>query len=139
MSYVIWAVIAMATYGLTSVLLKLAFRGGVSPSVALILANLAVVGAGVIWFFVQGASVKSGLGFSRPTLFLAVAAVVLGFAIFSYYRALSLGPASVVVPIFAMSFTVAATLGFVVLGEPFRATRAVGLALAALAIVLLTR
>jgi bacterial/archaeal transporter family protein len=138
LGYVVWALLAMATYGLTAVFLKLAFRG-ISPAVALIVANLAVVAAGVVWLNVQGISAQRQLGMNLPTLFLGLASLVLAFAIFSYYKALSLGPASVVVPIFALSFTVAAILGFIVLGETFSLTRGLGLVFAALAIILLTR
>lgn len=138
MGYIFWAFFAMVTYGLVAVLLKLAFRG-ISPAVALIVANLAVVAAGVTWLLLQGIPAQRQLGMNQQTLFLGLASLVLAFSIFSYYKALSLGPASVVVPIFALSFTVAAILGFIVLGEPFSVTRGLGLVFAAAAIVLLTR
>ncbi len=139
-AYLPWTLFAMATYGLVAVFLKLAFKGGVSPALALIVTNFAVVLGGVVWASVQGpATTIRNVGFNQAGLWLTLAAVVLAGAIFSYYKALSLGPASVVVPIFALSFTVAATLGFLVLGEPVKITRVLGLLLAVGAIVMLTR
>ena len=138
MGYLPWALFAMATYGLTAVLLKLAFRG-ISPSLALVVANVAVVTAGLGWMVVVGAGAARGLGANAATAWLALASVVLAASILSYYKALSLGPASVVVPIFALSLTIAVVLGFVVLGEPVRPVRIAGIGFAVVAILLLTR
>ena len=138
MGYLPWALFAMVTYGLTAVLLKLAFRG-ISPPLGLVVANVAVVLTGLGWMAVVGAGAARGLGANAATAWLAVAAVVLSASILSYYKALSLGPASVVVPIFALSLTIAAVLGFLVLGEPVKPTRIAGIALAGVAIFLLTR
>ena len=138
MGYLPWALFAMVTYGLTAVLLKLAFRG-ISPSLALVVANVAVVTAGLGWMAVVGAGSARGLGANAATAWLALASVVLAASILSYYKALSLGPASVVVPIFALSLTIAVVLGLVVLGEPIRPVRVAGVGFAVLAIFLLTR
>ena len=138
MGYLPWALFAMVTYGVTAVLLKLAFRG-ISPALGLVVANVAVVMTGLGWMAVVGAGAARGLGANAATAWLALAAVVLSASILSYYKALSLGPASVVVPIFALSLTIAAVLGFVVLGEPVKPVRIAGIGFAALAIYLLTR
>ncbi len=138
MGYLPWALFAMVTYGVTAVLLKLAFRG-ISPPLALVVANVAVVMTGLGWMAVVGAGAARGLGANAATAWLALAAVVLSASILSYYKALSLGPASVVVPIFALSLTIAVVLGFVVLGEPVKPVRIAGIGFAVLAIFLLTR
>ena len=138
MAYLPWALFAMVTYGLTAVLLKLAFRG-ISPPLALVVANVMVVTAGLGWMAVVGAGATRGLGANAATAWLAVASGVLAVSILSYYKALSLGPASVVVPIFALSLTIAVVLGFAVLGEPVRPVRIAGVGFAVLAIFLLTR
>ena len=138
MGYLPWALFAMVTYGLTAVLLKLAFRG-IPPALGLVVANVAVVTAGLGWMAVVGAGSARGLGANAATGWLALASVVLAASILSYYKALSLGPASVVVPIFALSLTIAVVLGFVVLGEPVRPVRIAGIGFAVLAIFLLTR
>ena len=138
MGYLPWALFAMVTYGLTAVLLKLAFRG-ISPPLGLVVANVAVVTVGLGWMAVVGAGAVRGLGANAATGWLALASVVLAASILSYYKALSLGPASVVVPIFALSLTIAVVLGFVVLGEPIKPVRIAGIGFAVLAIFLLTR
>ena len=138
MGFLPWALFAMVTYGLTAVLLKLAFRG-ISPPLGLVVANVAVVLTGLGWMAVVGAGVARGLGANAATAWLALAALVLSASILSYYKALSLGPASVVVPLFGLSLTIAAVLGFLVLGEPVKPARIAGIALAAVAIFLLTR
>ena len=138
MGYLPWALVAMVTYGLTAVLLKLAFRG-ISPALALVVANVAVVTVGLGWMAVVGAGAARGLGANAATAWLGLAALVLAASILSYYKALSLGPASVVVPIFALSLTIAVVLGFIVLGEPVKLVRVAGIGFAVLAIFLLTR
>ncbi len=138
MGYLPWALFAMVTYGLTAVLLKLAFRG-ISPALGLVVANVAVVAVGLGWMAIVGSGAARGLGANAATGWLALASVVLAASILSYYKALSLGPASVVVPIFALSLTIAVVLGLVVLGEPIRPVRVAGIGFAVLAIVLLTR
>ena len=138
MGYLPWALFAMVTYGLTAVLLKLAFRG-ISPALGLVVANVAVVSAGLGWMAVVGSGATRGLGANAATGWLGLAALVLAASILSYYKALSLGPASVVVPIFALSMTIAVVLGFVVLGEPVKPERLAGIGFAVLAIFLLTR
>ena len=137
MGYVGWALVAMAGYGVTAVFLKLAFRT-VPSDVALIITNTVLIVSALGLVLFRGDSFAS-LGVNRPTLYVALAGLTLSVSIISYYLALSRGPVSVVAPIFAMNFAVAGVLGLIFLGESITAARAVGLALAAGAIVLLAR
>jgi transporter family protein len=137
-AYVPWALFASVTYGLVAILLKLTFRG-IHPAVALVVTNVGIVGVGIAWALLQGSAVFKNVGFNQYALTLGIAAVVLASSIFAYYRALSLGPASAVVPIFALNLAVAALLGFFVLDEPIRAHRVAGIVLAGIAVVLLSR
>lgn len=138
MSYVSWAFIAMVTYGISTFLLKVVFKT-IHPAFGLAFANLFVVFAGVGWTILTGAPALKNVGWNGTMGLLVVASTVLAMSIVSFYRALSIGPASVVAPIFALSFIVAAVLGLVLLGEPVKATRIVGLVLGVVAILLLTR
>ena len=138
MNYLPWALIAMVTYGIATFTLKVVFKT-IHPSVGLTVANLVVVVAGIGWIIVTGTSAFRNVGWNADTGRMMGAGIVLAIAIVTLYKGLSLGPASVVVPIFALSFTVAAVLGLVILGEPVKATRVIGLLLAAAAIVLLAR
>ena len=65
MGYLPWALFAMVTYGVTAVLLKLAFRG-ISPPLALVVANVAVVMTGLGWMAVVGAGRPVGLARTQP-------------------------------------------------------------------------
>jgi len=138
MSYLSWAFFTMVTYGVSTFLLKVVFRT-IHPAFGLAFANLFVVSAGVGWAIMTGASAFKNVGWNGATSLLLVASTVLAMSIVSFYKALSLGPASVVAPIFALSFVVAAVLGLVVLGEPVKATRIAGLILGVVAVMLLTR
>ncbi len=138
MQYVPWAILSMVTYGVSAALLKLAFRS-ISPAAGLTIANLFVVSAGATWWIIQGAAGSKGLGTNAPTGLLVLASIILATSIVALYKALSLGPASAVVPIFAMNLTVAAILGFTLLGEPLKLPHIAGLVSAGLAVFLLTR
>ena len=62
-------------------------------------------------------------------LFLALSGLATGFSWLCYYRALQLGPASVVAPIDKLSLVVAVVLAVAFLGEHLRAAEWVGLIL----------
>ena len=138
MSYLPWALFAMVAYGVSAVLLKLAFRG-ISVPLVVTTTNIAIVLSGVTWAAFQGSSAFRNVGFNSATAWLVIAAPMVAVSIVTYYRALSLGPASVVMPIFALSSAIAATLAILFLGEPLKATRVLGLLLTIAAIFLLTR
>ena len=138
MSYVGLALVSMVSYGITSIFLKVAMRQ-TPPEVALVITNTMLIIAGIAFMIVRGSSIQAHLKLDWPTLFLAMAGVTLSVSILSYYTALSRGPASVVVPIFALSFAVAGVLAVIFLGEAVKTTRILGLLMATGAIVLLTR
>ncbi len=138
MSYVGWAFVAMAAYGVTAVLLKLALKD-IPPGVAVVITNLVLVLAGVGLVIYRGESFTAHLTISRPMVWVLLAGLMLSLSIVSYYIALSRGPTSVVVPIFAMYVLVATFIGFAFLGEEVKPTRVAGVLLAGGAIFLLTR
>ncbi|WP_245852893.1 EamA family transporter [Natrinema ejinorense] len=74
---------------------------------------------------------------SRPVGFALAAGICLAGAVVGYFRALSTGPVSIVVPIFGMFLVGGALLGIVVLGEPVTAKKALGIAFGAAAVVLI--
>ena len=138
MGYIGWAFLAMGSYGVTAIFLKVAMRN-IPPEAALVITNLMLVAAGVALAVYRGESMVSHLKAGWPVLFVVLAGLTLSLSIISYYTALSRGPVSVVVPIFAMSFAVAGSLGILLLGEDIKMTRLAGFLLAGVAIVLLTR
>ena len=138
MSYVGWAFVAMTAYGVTAVLLKLALKD-IPPGVAIVITNAVLVLAGVGLVIYRGESFTDHIEVSRPMLLAVLAGLTLSLSIVGYYIALSRGPTSVVVPIFAMYVLVATIIGFALLGEEIKLTGVVGVILAAGAIFLLTR
>jgi len=137
-SYMGWVFIAMLTYGIMAVLLKISLRN-IPPEVAVLVTNVILVLSALAWALFRGIKILDHLTFNQPTLFLLLAGVVLSCSVISFYMALSRGPISAVLPIFGMNVAVASVLGFLVLGEPVNASRISGIILAGGAIFLLTR
>ena len=138
MNYLPWALAAMVTYGIASFAVKVVFRT-IHPSLGLTVVNLFVVLAGVGWIAITGPTAFRNVGWNVDTVRMLAAGIILAIAIVTFYKGLSLGPTSIVVPIFALSFTISAVLGLTLLDEPIKATRIAGLVLAAVAVVLLAR
>ena len=138
MSYVGWALVAMMSYGVTAIFLKAALRH-IPPEVALVITNLMLVAAALTLALYRGENFVAHLRFGRPVLFIVLAGFTLSLSIVSYYTALSRGPISIVVPIFAMSFAVAGILGILAFGEEIKMTQVLGMLLAAGAVILFTR
>jgi transporter family protein len=136
MNYILWAIIAMLAYGCTAVLLKFGLKQ-TQPIVAVVITNLILVGVGCSYALLIRADFSSLTQWNWNNVSLVAAGLMLGLSIISYYTALSRGPASIVVPIFAMSFCIVVVLGLLFLGEQFTITKAIGIILAIVAIILL--
>ena len=122
MHYTFLAMIGMASYGVTMVLLKSAMRT-IPPEVALVVTNTILVLGGVVYMVYRSTGFTEYLTLGRPVLLIGLAGLTLTVGIVSYYTALSRGPAVVVVPIFAMNFAVASVLGMIFLEEGIKAYR----------------
>ena len=139
MTYMSWAFLSMATYGAMLFFLKLTLRN-IAPEVAVIVNNSVLVLTAVVWVAVRGTSISAQFTHGAlPFIYLMIASAFLSVGVMSLYKALSLGPASVVQPIFALNFVVVSVLGLMLLGEPFKAERVLGLVLAGVAIWLLAK
>jgi transporter family protein len=142
MNYITWALVGMAGYSLTTLLVKLSTRSGqLSAFVVLAIASAVVVASTVSITLVRGDWHRVGarelLG---PSAWLALATgIALTVAVTSLFRALSLGPASVVVPIYGMFIVGGAVLGILFLHEPLTFRKAAGIALAVASILLLAK
>ena len=68
-----------------------------------------------------------------------LAGISLAIAVSSLFRALAMGPASVVVPMYGMFIVGGAVLGLLVLGEPLSWSKSIGLVLAVGTLVLIAR
>jgi transporter family protein len=132
--YLLWSALALVGYTLFTPLAKLATEDAPSTVVALgansilALSALAVVVA-------TGEQPMSYL--TGDTLYYVLGAgVFLTVGILAYYRALSLGPASTVIPIFGMFIVGSSVLSFLFLGEEFSLRKGAGIALAGVAVYL---
>lgn len=136
MDYIEWAVVALAGYTFVAPLMKIATGpGGIPSTVAALVANaILVVGTiGVVIY--TGLPVVDYLTHPRIP-YVAAAGVCLTVGILAYYKALSTGPVSVVVPIFGMFLVTSSVAGVALLGDDFTLRKATGVLFAILAVYL---
>ena len=138
LSFVTLSLLAMGFYGVFSIFLRSALKS-IPVEPVLIVTNLMLVIVATVWAVARGVSLTGGFGWDRPTLYVAVGGLLLSVSIIALYTAMSRGPISIVLPIFAMNFAVAAVLGFILLHEPLSPTHIAGVVLGMAAVALLTR
>ncbi|MFD1514576.1 EamA family transporter [Halomarina rubra] len=132
--YLLWSAVALAGYTLFTPLAKLATEDAPSTVVALVANSILALSALAVVVatgespaqYLTGDTLKYVLG----------AGVFLTVGILAYYRALALGPASTVVPIFGMFLVGSSVLGFLFLGDEFTARKGAGIVLAGVAVYL---
>lgn len=137
MNYLPWAVLALLAYSFVAPLMRLATSGGnaIPSDVGALVANTVLVVATLGVIALTDESVTRYASDPKMVYVLG-AGVCLAVGILSYYRALSMGPVSVVAPVFAMFFVASSLVGVVALDEPMTARKLVGVGLAAVAVVL---
>jgi transporter family protein len=142
MNYVGWALLGMAGYSATTLFVKLATRHHVLPAFNVLAVSVLIVAASV-WIITLSAGMwgRQVVTSFRSTdgLWTLAAGTALTIAVSSLFRALSLGPASVVVPIYGMFIVGGSVLGVIVLGEVVTPSKAIGLALAVPGVLLIAR
>ncbi|MFC4245485.1 EamA family transporter [Natribaculum luteum] len=127
------AVVAMLGWGLWTVLANEATRT-LEPELAMILSYTAGVVVAVGYVAVQ----SDPIALERTGVTYALAAgVFAGIAAVAFYAGLSAGHVGIVTTISALYFLVPAVLGVLVLGESLALKDALGIACAALAVLLL--
>ena len=139
MSYLPWAVLALVGYTLVPVLLRIATTGphAVPSDVATLLTNAMLVGVvGVLVALTDQPVVTHLRGPNAGYMFVAGLCLTVG--ILAYYRALARGPVSVVTPIFGMFLVTSSIIGIAVLGEAPTPRKLLGIALAVVAIGLVS-
>lgn len=136
LGYLPYALLALVSYTLVAPLTKLATRDLSSDVVAMVtngmlaLAALAVVVA-------TNESVSDAL--THPDArYMYAAGAFLAVGILAYYRALALGPVSVVVPVFGLFLVSSSLVGVAALGEEFTTRKGLGVVLALVAVYLVT-
>jgi transporter family protein len=134
-SHVLWALGAMASYSFVFLFVKLAQRG-LPTFTVMSVAILVLMTATTLVTVLTGEWNASGLA-SRHMLYAYAAGFGLTGAVVGYFRALSVGPVSIVVPIYGLFIVGGSALGIVVLNEPLTARKVLGIGFAVLSIVLI--
>jgi len=134
--YLGYAFVALVAYSLVAPLVKLALPR-VPSTPAVFLSNLVLfvlVGGFLAW---TGESPWPYLRHRYAGL-IALSGVLLTVGLLTYYRALELGPVSVVVPLYGLFIVVSAFVGIVVFGEEVTLRKLAGIAFSVLAIALIS-
>lgn len=136
-NYLPWAVLSLVAYSAVPPLVSAATNGegAVPTTVAVLVSNgiLVVVALGLLLW--SGDSVAANLDHPKFPL-VVVAGVFLTVGILAYYRALALGPVSVVTPVFATFLVGSAVVGVVFLDETVTARKALAAVFALVAVYL---
>ena len=142
MSYIGWALLGMVGYSLVTLFVKLATRNGEFSSFVVLTISIAIVAVSTITTVLlrgdfEGLSASDFLG--PDAIWSYAAGISLAVAVTSLFKALSLGPASVVVPIYGMFVIGGSVLGILFLKEPIQFEKVLGIITAAISIFLITR
>ena len=139
MQYIHFAVIAMLSYAFVPPLVRLAAAtpDGMPAAVVSFYTNLLLVMGSLAVVVASGDSLTGYLTHNKM-VYVVAGGLALTIGILSYYEALSLGPVSIVTPIFGLFLVVSSIIGFLLLAEPVTTQKLLAIGFAALAIVLVT-
>lgn len=126
--WVTWALLSAGLAALTAIFGKIGIEGVNSDFATLIrTVIILVVLAAFVWFTRAGQPLGSVSG--RSYLFLLLSGLATGASWVCYYRALKLGPASMVAPVDKLSVALVAVFGVALLGERLTARNWIGVAM----------
>ena len=125
----------MLAYSFVAPFVSRAIGGGMPEFLVLLVTSLLLTLASLLIAALTGELNWREL--AHPSAWNAyLAGAFLAVGIIAYYRALSLGAVSVVVPIFGLFIVVSSVVGFVLLDEPLTLRKVLGIALAGVAVYL---
>ena len=134
MQYLWYALVALGAYTLVAPLTKLATRELPADTVVVVTNGILALAA-LALVVATGKPLASALTHDHaPYMYAAGACLAVG--IVAYYRALALGPVSVVVPVFGLFLVASSAVGIAVLDEPLTLRKATGILLAVVAVFL---
>ncbi|WP_311173633.1 EamA family transporter [Halobellus ordinarius] len=139
MSYLPWALLALATYSVVPPLMSVATTGStaIPSNVATLMTNFVLVVLSALVVVVNREDPLGYIGHPKA-IYVLIAGVCVTVGILAYYRALSLGPVSVVSPIFGMFLVLSSAIGFAFLNESLTARKLLGIGLGVVAIYLVS-
>jgi transporter family protein len=139
MNYLPWAVLALVAYSMVPPLMSVATNGdaAIPSDVATLYSNGILVGLTFAVVLVSDHDATAYLTHQKlPYVVGAGLCVTVG--VIAYYRALSMGPVSVVTPVFGMFLVISSLIGFAFLNESLTARKVAGIALAVVAVYLVS-
>src|ERR1700760_734853 len=135
-SWQTWALLSACFAALTAIFAKVGVEN-INPDLATFIRTIVVLLAfSVLLFFTGQFAVPSAVS-SKTWLFLVLSGLATGASWLCYFRALKLGPATLVAPIDKLSVVLVAIFAFAFLGERPSATGWLGIALISAGAVLL--
>ncbi|SFG08506.1 transporter family protein [Halopelagius inordinatus] len=139
MNYMLWAVLALVAYSLVAPLMSIATTGSpkIPSNVAALMANTVLVAATVGVVVYNDSDAVSYLSHPKAK-YVLFAGICLTVGILAYYRALSMGPVSIVSPVFGMFLVLSSVIGIVFLNESLTARKMLGIGLALVAVYLVS-
>ncbi len=134
--YLLLSVVACLTYSLVAPLISIAMRNMPSTA-AVFLSNLVMFVAIGSVLVVRDSSVRPYLR-HQYSLHVVLMGILLAIGLMSYYRAIALGPVSVVVPIFGLFIVISSFVGILAFEERVTPRKVAAIGLSVVAIVLMT-
>ncbi|EKS33681.1 hypothetical protein HMPREF9696_02801 [Afipia clevelandensis ATCC 49720] len=135
-SWQMWAVLSAIFAALTAIFAKIGVED-INPDLATFIRTVIVLASFAVLLFATGQFRAPGEVSARTWTFLVLSGLATGASWLCYFRALKLGPATLVAPIDKLSVVLVALFAFVFLGERPSGTGWLGIALIAAGAVLL--
>jgi transporter family protein len=135
-SWQFWALLSAVFAALTAIFAKVGVEN-INPDLATFIRTIVVLISFALLLFATGQFVAPNSVSSKTWIFLVLSGLATGASWLCYFRALKLGPATLVAPIDKLSVVLVALFAFVFLGERPSATGWLGIALISAGAVLL--
>jgi transporter family protein len=135
-SWQAWALLSAVFAALTAIFAKVGVEN-INPDLATFIRTVVVLISFALLLFATGQFVTPNVVAPKTWIFLVLSGLATGASWLCYFRALKLGPATLVAPIDKLSVVLVALFAFVFLGERPSATGWLGIALISAGAVLL--
>jgi transporter family protein len=135
-SWQIWALLSAIFAALTAIFAKVGVEN-INPDLATFIRTVVVLISFALILFATGQFAPPDAVSPKTWIFLVLSGLATGASWLCYFRALKLGPATLVAPIDKLSVVLVAVFAFVFLGERPSATGWLGIALISAGAVLL--
>jgi transporter family protein len=135
-SWQAWALLSAVFAALTAIFAKVGVEN-INPDLATFIRTIVVLVSFALLLFATGQFVTPNAVSAKTWLFLVLSGLATGASWLCYFRALKLGPATLVAPIDKLSVVLVALFAFVFLGERPSATGWLGIALISAGAILL--